>query len=106
MTSEIKNSLGSEIKSKYEAIAAKTEGYVLLSDAMSGSLMTSPAPGDYTNVSVVRNAFDKTYGATYALKIKEPHATGASSYFLSAAERFFPLLPAAYILWASFRMPF
>ena len=81
MTSEIKNSLGSEIKSKYEAIAAKTEGYILLSDAMSGSLITSPAPGDYTNVSVVRNAFDKTYGATYALKIKEPHAaTGASSF--------------------------
>ena len=80
MSDELKNSLGAETKTKYEALAKKTEGYVLLSNALTETLVTSPAPGDYTNVSVVRNTVDKDYGATFALKVKESHTSGSSSF--------------------------
>ena len=64
----------------YTAAVAATEGYSVLYDARSESLLTSPAPGDFTNTSQVRNTLDATYGNVFALKVLDASAHSAMSF--------------------------
>ena len=64
----------------YTATVAATEGYTLLYDARTESLLTSPAPGDFTNTSLVRNTLDGIYGNVFALKVLDASAHSAMSF--------------------------
>lgn len=64
----------------YTAAVAATEGYTLLYDARTESLLTSPAPGDFTNTSLVRNTLDGIYGNVFALKVLDASAHSAMSF--------------------------
>ena len=72
--------LTAEEKASYDAFASASSGYKSLYGAMDNTLLTDPAPGDFTNVSVTRNAIDGDYGNVFALKVKTPHSSGASSF--------------------------
>ena len=78
-TSE-KEKLTSEEKARYDTFASLTSGYKNLYGAMDNTLLTDPAPGDYTNVSVTRNTINDEFGNVFALKVKTPHSSGASSF--------------------------
>ncbi|HBB05385.1 MAG TPA: hypothetical protein DCZ41_02185 [Firmicutes bacterium] len=76
-----KAKLTSEEKALYDSLASKTSGYRNLYSAKDNSLLTDPAPGDYTNVSVTRNAINDKYGNVFALKVKKAHEkSGATSF--------------------------
>ena len=64
----------------YTAAVEATEGYSILYDARTESLLTSPAPGDFTNTSQVRNTLDGTYGNVFALKVLDASAHSAMSF--------------------------
>ena len=72
--------LTSEEKAAYDGFAAKTNGYKNLYSAKDNTLLTDPAPGDYTNVSVTRNTTSDEFGNVFALKVKKAHSSGASSF--------------------------
>ncbi len=72
--------LTAEEKSSYDAFVTATNGYKNLYGAMDNTLLTDPAPGDYTNVSTTRNAVSDEFGNVFALKVKTAHSSGASSF--------------------------
>lgn len=78
-TSE-KDKLTSEEKALYDNFLNATSGYKNLYGAMDNTLLTDPAPGDYTNVSTTRNTVSDEFGNVFALKVKAAHSSGASSF--------------------------
>ncbi len=66
-----------EKKTYAEAMTAVAD-YSVLYDALSNTLLTSPAPGDYHNTSEVRNTYDQLYGNVFALKVLDVTGSAAS----------------------------